>query len=320
MDDPYIPRSSNFLKEAHMFRLFLVLLLTVSTAHADELAFEAHAVALEPPQDVYIEETPAIAFSPDGKHFYVFNRGQRALLAFDRKGRFIRKIGHGLFKTPHGLRIDEDGNLWTADTSNHLVIKFSPNGKVLMVLGKKGTGGKGWFDRDYAQIFLNKPSDVAFDADGNIYVADGGNFRIVKYSPTGDVLLTFGEEGAGAGQFNFPHSLVVDAEQRLLIADRENKRIQLFGLDGSYQEEWANIGYPYMLANAEGGGFWMTDARIDRLIKLSRDGEPLGGFGGPGKQRGRYGFLHGVTAIDGDVIVSDILNWKVERLVPKQRD
>jgi DNA-binding beta-propeller fold protein YncE len=297
--------------------LSLFLAVPLAAVSADE-GFSPKPVTLDAPEGVYIEETPAFAFSPDGSEFYVFNRGAHALLVFDGDGNFLREIGQGLFEVPHGLRVDEDGNIWTADTGNHLVLKFAPSGEVLMVLGKRGTGSPGWFDRDYNQVFLNKPSDIAFDSDGNIYVADGGNFRIVKYSKTGDTVEFFGEKGSEPGQFNFPHSLIVDENGRLLVADRENKRIQIFNLDGKYQGEWNDIGHPYVLAQGKGGTFWMTDARVDQLVKLSKDGKVLDRFGGPGKSLGKYGFLHGVLQHKGSVYVSDILNWKVEELVKKR--
>lgn len=306
---------------------FILLALSGTAASATSAAFGAadmpyRAEFFKPqvPAGWYVEELPAIAAGPSGvegqDHLYVFNRGRHALMVFHMDGRFSHEIGAGLFDVPHGLRVDRDGNVWTTDIGNHLVLKFSPAGELLMVFGKRGTASEGWFDRDYDQLFFNKPSDVAFDATGNLYVADGGNFRIVKFSPEGDVLTTWGEKGDTAGAFNFPHSLVVDGD-RLLVADRENQRIQLFGLDGSYRESWTGIGYPYLLLQAREGGFWMSDARADALVRLSADGKPMGRFGGPGKQAGTFGFLHGIEELaGGDLLVSDILNWRIQRLSP----
>lgn len=294
--------------------LMLVLGLGFSVGAAAEGPLTAKPFELALPDGTYIEEVPGIAVSASGERVYVFNRGRRALLVFTATGEFVREIGAGLFQVPHGLRIDSAGNVWTTDTGTHLVLKFSAQGKLLMVLGKKGTASKGWFDRDYHHYFLNKPSDVAFDAAGNIYVADGGNFRVLKFSPEGAVITVFGEKGAEPGQFNFPHSLVVDTTGRLLIADRENKRIQLFSETGTFLTAWNDIGYPYMLALAPAGGIWMTDARADRLVQLSASGQVLQSFGGTGKGTGQYGFLHGVTPFADGLLVSDILNWKIERL------
>ncbi len=297
-----------------MFRTVVVLCLMAFPVSATDLAVKVTSLDLEVPANVYVEEVPGVAVSKDGTEVYVFNRGQHALLVFGVDGSYLREIGAGLFSVPHGLRVDGEGNIWTADVGNHLVIKFSPAGKVLMVLGKKNTASKGWFHKDYNQSFLNKPSDVTFDSDGNIYVADGGNFRVVKYSSEGEVVQSFGEEGTGDGQFNFPHSLVIDGQGRLLVADRENKRIQLFDLSGIYKGQWSHVGYPYSLALGSGGALWMTDARKDQVVKLSAEGEVLGTFGKSGKVAGRYGFLHGIVPVEGGLLVSDILNWKVEHL------
>lgn len=291
-----------------------------ASAPIDTIGFDANALTLDLPNGWYLEEVPAIAYGPGAvgaRMLYVFNRGQHALLAFHEDGRFSHEIGAGLFSTPHGMRIDADGNIWTTDVGNHLVLKFSPAGDVLMVLGKKGTASPGWFHRDYNQLFFDKPSDVAFDKVGNIYVADGGNFRIVKFSPEGDVLALWGEKGDRPGLFNFPHALVVGDDNRLYVADRENQRIQIFGLGGDYLESWDGFGYPYLLEKAAGGGLWVSDARADQLVQLNRAGEVTGRFGGPGKRLGTFGFLHGVAPVgDGQMLVSDILNWRIQQLRP----
>ena len=298
-----------------MIKIFVILAsINFSAAAVADVALTAQPFNLALPDGAHIEEVPGVAVSPDGGKIYVFNRGKRALLAFQANGEFVREIGTGLFQVPHGLRVDAGGNIWTTDTGSHLVLKFSPQGKLLMVLGKKGTASKGWFERDYNHYFLNKPSDVAFDAAGNVYVADGGNFRVLKFSPDGAVIGDFGEKGTAPGQFNFPHSLVIDQTGRLLVADRENKRVQVFDTAGKYLSAWQDIGYPYMLALAPDGGIWMTDARADKLIQLDLNGKILSSFGGTGKTTGAYGFLHGVAPFEDGLLVSDILNWKVERL------
>lgn len=297
-----------------MFRTVMVLCLMAFPASAKDLALKATSLDLDAPANVYVEEVPGVAISKDGAEVYVFNRGRHALLVFGADGSYRREIGAGLFSVPHGLRVDGQGNIWTTDVGNHLVIKFSPAGKVLMVLGKKNTASKGWFHKNYNQSFLNKPSDVAFDSEDNVYVADGGNFRVVKYSSKGEIVQSFGEEGAGDGQFNFPHSLVIDGQNRLLVADRENRRIQLFDLSGVYKGQWDHVGYPYSLALGSDGILWMTDARKDQVVKLSSEGEVLGTFGKPGKASGQYGFLHGIVPVEDGLLVSDILNWKVEHL------
>lgn len=295
-----------------MLKKILAVILFAVPLSAEEEKGVPQPFELTLPEHMYVEEVPGVAVSPDESILYVFNRGQHALLVLDRSGGYKQEIGAGLFKVPHGLRVDAEGNIWTTDVGNHLVLKFSPAGKILMVLGKKNTAATGWHHKDYNQTFLNKPSDIAFDKDGNIYVADGGNYRIVKYAPDGTVLATFGKKGADEGQFNFPHSLVVDNKDRLLVADRENKRIQLFDLKGKYLEQWDGVGYPYMLALSGDGALWMTDARVDQLVKLTLEGDVVSRTGQSGKALGRYGFLHGVVPMREGALVSDILNWRLE--------
>lgn len=291
-----------------------------STGQAEETVWRAEEAGLEMPEGWFLIEVPALLHTStkSGKPgaVYVLNRGEHALLKFKASGKFDREIGHGLFKSPHGLREDADGNIWTTDVGNHLVLKFTPGGELLRVYGRKDYASEGWFDRDYNYLFFDKPSDVAFDADGNLYVADGGNFRIVKLGPDGNMIKMFGEKGEGEGQFNFPHSVVVKGDT-LYVADRENQRIQLFDLDGNFKEAWTGIGYPYGLVLLPDGGFLMTDARDEKLVTLDANGRVLSRVGEAGKEIGQYSSLHGVTLRPGGgVLVSDIFNWRVTALTP----
>ncbi|WP_417449388.1 peptidyl-alpha-hydroxyglycine alpha-amidating lyase family protein [Kordiimonas sp.] len=311
------------MKIKHLIGMAGIFTLTglaavTSISNAQEGAWKAAAAGLEMPHGWHLVEVPGVlqAATDSGKPgaIYILNRGEHALLKFKANGRFDREMGHGLFKSPHGLRQDADGNIWTTDVGNHLVLKFSPEGEVLRVYGRKDYASEGWFDRDYNYMFFNKPNDVAFDASGNLYVADGGNFRVVKFGPDGNVIKTFGEKGAGAGQFNFPHAVVVKGNT-LYVADRENKRIQLFDLDGTYKEAWTDVGYPYGLVALPEGGFLMTDARAEKLVILDDSGKVLDRTGAPGKELGQYVSLHGVAPRPGGgVLVSDVFNWRVTAL------
>ncbi|WP_262690108.1 peptidyl-alpha-hydroxyglycine alpha-amidating lyase family protein [Kordiimonas aestuarii] len=287
---------------------------------AVDTSWQAKAPGLEMPEGWFLVEVPGVLQSTGngGKPgaIYVLNRGEHALLKFKPTGKFDREIGHGLFKSPHGLREDADGNIWTTDVGNHLVLQFTPGGELLRVYGRRDYASPGWFDRDYNYTFFDKPSDVAFDAGGNLYVADGGNFRIVKFDPDGNMIKSFGEKGEGEGQFNFPHSVVVKGDT-LYVGDRENQRIQLFDLDGKFREVWSGVGYPYGLEALPDGGFLMTDARAEKLVRLDENGKVLSKTGAPGKALGQYVSLHGVAARpDGGVLVSDIFNWRVTALAP----
>lgn len=281
-----------------------------------QLRLTATEHALHLPDGWYVGEISAIDFDSRG-HLYVFNRGAHPLLEFDADGKFIREFGQGLFRIPHGLRVDRDGNIWTTDQQTHQVIKFSRDGRIALVLGRRDYPGRSWYDRGYNVTLLKEPSDVGLDSEDNIYVADAGNFRIVKYSPFGEPLATWGGEGARPGQFNFPHSIAIDSKDRIHVTDRENGRIQVFTTDGRFLEQWDNVGYPYIVELAGDKTIWMTDARSGKVLNLDLAGNVLGSFGQWGKEIGDFGFGHGITVDDaGDVYIGELLNWRIQRLSP----
>jgi DNA-binding beta-propeller fold protein YncE len=169
------------------------------------------------------------------------------IMAFDRSGALIRSFGAGMFVFPHGLGLDRDGNVYVTDADGksgkgHIVVKFSPEGKVLMTLGKPGVAGAG------TDVF-NRPSDVAIAANGDIFVADGhagdSNARVMKFSKDGKFIKTWGKKGAAPGDLSEPHSIAIDSQGRVFVADRgDNSRIQIFDVDGNFITEWKHLGRP----------------------------------------------------------------------------
>jgi streptogramin lyase len=279
--------------------------------------YQAERVNFSLPQGWTIGEVAAIIKRENG-NFIVFNRGQHQLIEFDHKRNFVREIGQGLFETPHGLRLDAHGNIWTADSGTHLVLRFSPSGEVTMVLGKNKKAGKGWFHKDYNVVFFDQPLDVAQDRFNNIYVVDKGNSRIVKLDSNGMLIKTWGQAGTKPGQFNFPHSIVIDKYDRIYVADRENKRIQRFDLDGSPLDQWNSVGYPYVLT-LESNSLWMTDARAEKVLQLDLDGNQKAMYQGtPGRNPGQFSSVHGIYASEnGNVWVTQIFNWGgINKLTP----
>ncbi len=259
-------------------------------------------------------EAAGVAVNSKG-HIFVFHRGERPLMEFDANGKFVRSLGDGLFTTPHGLRVDAQDNLWTTDVGSQVVLKLNSEGRVLMVLGRKGTAGE-----EIANVgvtLFNKPSDVAWDAAGNIYVSDGyGNSRVVKFDKAGKFLTTWGTKGTGPGQFDLPHAIVVDRRGRVFVADRQNSRIQIFDPHGNYQTEWKHLGQPWGLALAHDGTLYVADGLANRVVKADLNGNVLGTFGGPGKGPGEFLFAHAIAVGPQDeVYVSEILNWRVQKFV-----
>jgi DNA-binding beta-propeller fold protein YncE len=197
-----------------------------------------------------------IAVTPDrdGKSIWAFERcggnclnsDLPAVLEFDPSGKLTKSFGAGMFVFPHGIAVDKDGNVYVADADGkngkgHIVVKFSPDGKVLMTLGKPGMPGD-------APGYFYRPSAVAVAPDGTIFVADGhggdSNARIVKLAPDGKLIKSWGKKGSSPGEFNEPHGIALDSAGRVFVADRVNSRIQIFDPDGKFLAEWKQFGRP----------------------------------------------------------------------------
>jgi DNA-binding beta-propeller fold protein YncE len=251
-------------------------------------------------------EASGVALNSKG-HIYLFQRAEPMLAEYDPNGSFVRSLGEGLFVHPHGLRIDANDDIWTTDDESHLVLKLSPAGEVLLVLGRRNTAAE-------AEWLFNQPTDIAFGKNGEIYVADGyGNSRIVKFDHEGNFLKSWGRYGGEPGEFNLPHSVVVDDKGRVYVGDRENQRIQIFDSDGTYLTQWTSIGYPYGLFITLDQHVWMIDGGYDRVVEFSPDGRMLGTFGEPGHSAGQFAWGHFLAiGADKKLYVADVLNWRFQ--------
>ncbi len=199
--------------------------------------------------------TSAVDVAPDGRSIWVGERcgantcagsSLPVILRFDETGRLTTSFGAGMFIFPHGFHVDRDGNVWLTDArggagKGHQVFKFSPDGKLLLTLGKAGVTGEG-------PDAFNQPSDVVVAANGDIFVADGhdtdSNARIVKFSKDGKFIKTWGKRGSAPGEIDTPHGLAFDSRGRLFVADRGNKRIQIFDQEGKFLDEWKQFSRP----------------------------------------------------------------------------
>lgn len=185
-------------------------------------------------------------------NLYVFHRNEAMpVVVFNRKGKFQRAWGQGLFKTTHFLRVDAAGDVWITDRGDMQAIKFTPKGKRLLTIGKKGVTGD-----NESQDAFNGLADVAIASNGDIFIADGEgpNSRVVKFNKDGKFLKWWGGKGTAPGEFDQPHSIAVDSQDRIYVADRSNDRIQIFDVDGKYLKEWTNFGTPW--------GLFIKDDRI----------------------------------------------------------
>jgi sugar lactone lactonase YvrE len=206
--------------------------------------------------------TSAVDIDPDGVSIWVAERcgantcvgsNLPTILKFDPSGKLVKSFGEGIFIFPHGFYVDREGNVWVTDGippganqpvpsgKGHIVVKFSPAGKVLLTLGKAGVTGDG-------PDTFNQPSDVVTGRNGDIFVADGHggntNARIVKFTKDGKFIKAWGKKGTAPGEFDTPHAIALDSSGRLFVADRNNNRIQIFDQDGKFLAEWKQFSRP----------------------------------------------------------------------------
>ena len=240
----------------------LAMVLLGAAAHAQNNApnpYETVAGWAKLPDGRVWGATSAVYPANDGKNIWIAERCGANLcvgseldpvMLFDPDGNVVKSFGAGLITWPHGIFVDADDNVWIADAVGyapvpdgvgHTVMKFSPDGELLMTLGKKGIAGD-------ATDEFNKPSDVLVAPNGDIFVADGhdagGNNRIVKFDKVGKYLKQWGVAGGDHGQFRDPHALAMDSQGRLFVGDRANSRIQIFDQEGEHIATWTQFGRP----------------------------------------------------------------------------
>jgi DNA-binding beta-propeller fold protein YncE len=211
--------------------------------------------------------------TPRGSQTYCNGSDLDPIIKFGPDGNVVTMFGSGMFVWPHGIHVDQDGNVWVTEAGEsetpvpagekvfgHQVFKFSPEGTLLMTLGEAGVSGDG-------PNHFNAPSDVITAPNGDIFVVDGhvteGNNRIVKYSGDGTFIRAFGETGHGPGQLYGPHAIAMDANGRLFVADRQNQRIVIFDQDGNYVNRWTQFGMPSDIAIDDNGRIYVADSESD---------------------------------------------------------
>jgi len=253
--------------------------LREALAHAPKLSLEPTPVAVKPPQagGWALGMVSWVASDRSGL-IYLLQRGDKAdpVLVVDRTGKIVRSWGKGMYTTPHAIRLDPQGNVWTTDAASSMVYKFSPGGQLLM---KIEVGGQPAPCNGFCST-----TDIAFASDGHLLIADGyRNARILEYSAEGKKLREWGRAGTGPGQFRLPHSIQIDDKGVIYVADRENGRIQRFDREGQFLDEWTTFGKTFGLTLA-GDTMWLSS--IPRgpngapgwLIKVDRASGKLLGY------------------------------------------
>ena len=287
--------------------------VTFSSLTTSEQALMLAAVDYQPvpgflklPDDITLGACSAVAVNSKGK-LYVFHRGPQPILCFDAAGEFLRSWGDDMIGTAHGLRVDPNDNVWVTDIKHHLVFKFSETGKLLMALGTSDRPGTG-------REQFNKPTDVAFGLDGEIFVSDGyGNSRVAKFDRHGKFLSTWGTAGDQPGEFDLPHSIVVDARHRVLVGDRENNRIQVFDQDGRHLATWNGFA-PYGIAIDSSQHVFIADGRANQILRLNHRGQVVKTRG---LAAGQFALPH-MLAVDGNgnLYVAEVGGRRVQKFRP----
>lgn len=237
----------------------------------------------------------------DGR-VHVAQRGtDRPVLVFERDGKLAGSWGEGTLAEPHYLNAAPDGSILVADRDAHQVLRFTRDGKLLQALGKRH-----WPSLDAP---FNHPTAAARAPDGEIYVADGyGNSSVHRFSADGSLLKTWGGRGDGPGAFTTPHAVAIDGKGRVLVADRENNRVQVFDRDGHFLESWGDFYHPMQIWIDDRGLVFVTD-QIPRISLLSPDGRLIG------RCRGAINGAHGLSGdAEGNLYLSELPPQEITKL------
>jgi sugar lactone lactonase YvrE len=304
-----------------------------------EIPFESVPNLLKFPPNLYLGEGIGVATNSKG-HIFVYTRSQRTrLFEFDQKGAYIREIGEGLygFVFAHAVRVDSQDNIWAVDEGSNMVIKFNPEGRVIMTLGRRpepndalaAAPAPGPAANPGKYIF-ERPTDVGWDPAGNIFISDGyGNSRVVKYDKNGKFIASVGSKGSAPGQFNLPHTLAVDAKGNVYVGDRSNRRIQVFDNDLTFKTQYDNVGAPWELCVSPGPHQYLFSSNsfpdandytlasvTGEIYKMELDGTIVGKFGKAGKQLGEFSGLHEIDCRNpNELYISEIQLWRVQKLI-----
>ncbi len=292
----------------------------------------------------------------------LYGNATTQLLEFDATGKFVREIGHGVYGLgyAHSVRFDKYDNLWVVDKGTHAIMRFNPAGLVTLNLGRRpegpdepeyykgnGLGRIAFPAPPHVDGYYRAPTDIAWDSDDNIYISDGYiNSRVAKLDKHGNWIKSWGERGTGGqhanenpGAFSTPHNIGVDRQNNIYVADRGNRRIQVFDRDGKFERFIIlNVAYdkkrhpvlgntsanppdetaPWTICITQGPTQYLytSDAEPGRIYKLSLDGKILGMFGESGHDVGQFSWTHGLACPgENTLFVADMNNWRMQKII-----
>ena len=305
-----------------------------------EISYESVPNFLKFPPNLYLGEGIGVATNSKGHVFAYTRSGETRLFEFDQNGTFVREIGQGLygFAFAHAVRVDPQDNIWAVDEGTNMVIKFNPAGRVVMVLGRRpeavdelaamsGNGSQPNSNKPYS---FNRPTDVGWDAQGNIFVTDGyGDNRVVKYDKNGRFIKSAGTAGNGPAQLRLPHTMAMDAQGNVYIGDRSNARVQVWDNDLNPKASYDQVGSPWAVCISPGphqylyvsnsvpdNGDSRAAAQTGEIYKMELDGTIIGKFGKAGKALKEFSTVHEIDCRNpNELFVSEITDWRVQKII-----
>jgi uncharacterized protein YjiK len=341
----------------------------VDNRNAPLLAFDSVTDPLKLPAGMNFGEVLGVAVNSRGAIVVLNHPGTATsgplygnattqILEFDTAGKFVREIGKGVYGLgySHSVRFDKYDNLWVVDKGTNSAMKFNPAGSVVLNLGRRPEGYDSWRYERPAQAdarpvdgLFNAPTDVAWDPNDNIYIGDGYvNSRIAKFDKSGNWIKSWGSFGRGGdhanenpGQINNPHNLQIDRQGNVYVADRGNRRIQVFDTDGNFKHFlFQNAPYdktrhpvlgnrapnppdetaPWALCMTQGPTQFLfsADSEPGRIYKMTLDGKILGMLGLSGHDVGQFNWIHGIACPDENTLyIADMNNWRVQKILIK---